>query len=139
MEYFIMETMNYPQNEILQPSEIILASDKIRKSFDPNFFQLFYDYTDVKGTTLKGYMVCIRSFDNWMKHTGVINPDRADIMDYKAFLSDHHYSAGTQRQYLRAVKHLFKWLASEGLYQNVADNIKGAKVKQDNTRKDPFS
>ena len=139
MENFIMEMIPYSNIEIIQPSEIIQAGKNLQKSFDRNYFQLFYDYTDVKDTTLKGYMVCIKSFENWMKQTGVRNPDRADIMDYKTFLSDQCYSAGTQRQYLRAVKHFFKWAAAEGLYQNVADNIKGAKVKQDNTRKDPFT
>ena len=74
-----------------------------------------------------------------MNETGVRTPNRGDIMQYKLFLSDHRYSAGTQRQYLRAVKHFFKWTAAEGLFPNIADNIKSAKVKQDNTRKDPFT
>lgn len=46
---------------------------------------------------------------------------------------------GTRAQYLRAVKHFFKWTASEGLYPNIADNIKGAKVRRDGTRKEAFS
>ena len=122
-----MELITYSQNKVI-PS-----------SFDRSLFQRFIDFTDVKDTTIKGYTVCIRSFARWMRNNGISTPQRTDIMSYKAFLSDHHYSAGTQRQYLRAVKHFFKWTASEGLFPNIADNIKGAKVKQDNTRKDPFT
>ena len=122
-----MEMIPYSKNQV------------IHSTFDRNLFQRFINYTDVKETTIKGYSVCIRSFVRWMNETGVKTPDRADIMDYKTFLSDQHYSAGTQRQYLRAVKHFFKWTASEGLFPNIADNIKGAKVKQDNTKKDPFT
>lgn len=122
-----MEIIAYSHNQI------------VPKTFDGSLFRRFIDYTDVKETTIKGYAVCIRSFARWMNETGISTPDRADIMNYKAFLSDHRYSAGTQRQYLRAVKHFFKWTAAEGLFPNIADNIKGAKVKQDNTRKDPFS
>ena len=108
-------------------------------SFDRSLFQRFIDYTDVKDTTIKGYTVCIRSFIRWMNETGIRTPERSDIMQYKSFLSDHNYSAGTQRQYLRAIKHFFKWTAAEGFFPNIADNIKGAKVRQDNTRKDPFT
>ena len=122
-----MEMTSYSKNQII-PS-----------GFDRSLFKRFIDYTDVKETTIKGYAVCIRSFVRWMNETGVRTPNRADIMQYKLFLSDHRYSAGTQRQYLRAVKHFFKWTAAEGLFPNIADNIKGAKVKQDNTRKDPFT
>ncbi len=122
-----MEMTSYSRNQII-PS-----------GFDRSLFKRFIDYTDVKDTTIKGYTVCIRSFIRWMNETGVRTPNRADIMQYKLFLSDHRYSAGTQRQYLRAVKHFFKWTAAEGLFPNIADNIKGAKVKQDNTRKDPFT
>lgn len=122
-----MEMMTFSRNQVLP------------KTFDGSLFQRFIDFTDVKETTIKGYTVCIKSFARWMRDNGVRTPDRADIMNYKLFLSDHRYSAGTQRQYLRAVKHFFKWTASEGLFPNIAENIKGARVKQDNTRKDPFS
>lgn len=122
-----MEITSFSKNQI------------ISSGFDRSLFKRFIDYTDVKDTTIKGYAVCIRSFVRWMNDTGVRTPNRADIMQYKLFLSDHRYSAGTQRQYLRAVKHFFKWTAAEGLFPNIADNIKGAKVKQDNTRKDPFT
>lgn len=128
-----MEMIPYSNMEVIQ------ASDVVRKPNIEDLCYRFLEYTDVKDTTIKGYAVCIRSFIRWMNETGVRTPDRADIMNYKAFLSDQSYSAGTQRQYLRAVKHLFKWIAAEGWGVNIAENIKGAKVKQDNTRKDPFS
>jgi integrase/recombinase XerC len=36
------------------------------------------------------------------------------------------------------VKLFFKWTAQEGLYPNIADNVKGAKVRADNTKRDPL-
>lgn len=122
-----MEVIPYSQTQVLP------------KAFDGSLFRRFIDFTDVKKTTIKGYVVCIRSFVNWMNDNNIRTPDRADIMNYKTFLDGQKYSAGTRRQYLRAVKHFFKWTASEGLFPNIADNIKGAKVKQDNTKKDPFT
>lgn len=107
--------------------------------FDNNLFFRFMQYTDVKETTLKGYAVCIRQFIRWMQEQGIRQPQREDIREYKAYLDKQNFTAGTKAQYLRAVKHFFKWTSSEGLYPNIADNIKGAKVKQDNTKKEAFN
>lgn len=107
--------------------------------FNTNLFYNFIQYTDVKETTLKGYTVCIRQFMNWMQENGIRQPGREDIKAYKAYLEAQNFTAGTKAQYLRAVKHFFKWAASEGLYPNIADNIKGAKVRQDNTKKEAFN
>ena len=107
--------------------------------FNQNLFYRFIQYTDVKETTLKGYTVCIRQFMNWMQENGIKQPTREDIKAYKAYLEGQNFTAGTKAQYLRAVKHFFKWASSEGLYPNVADNIKGAKVRQDNTKKEAFN
>ena len=59
--------------------------------------------------------------------------------DYRNHLEGQDFTAGTKAQYLRAVKHFFKWTAAEGLYPDIAQGIKGAKVKQDNTKKEAFS
>jgi integrase/recombinase XerC len=107
-------------------------------NFDNNLFDRFIDYTSVKDITLKGYAVCLRQFIGWITRQEIATPQRADIKAYKAYLDGCDYTAGTRAQYLRAVKHFFKWAASEGLYPNIADNIKGAKVKEDNTKKDPL-
>ena len=107
--------------------------------FNDSLFFRFISYTDVKETTIKGYTVCIRQFMNWMQTQGIRQPCREDIKAYKAYLEAQNFTAGTKAQYLRAVKHFFKWTASEGLYPNIADNIKGAKVRQDNTKKEAFN
>jgi len=105
-------------------------------SFSNDLFQRFMDYTDVKEVTLKGYTVCIRHFMRWLAEEGIRQPQREDVKTYKEYLNDctsektgAKLSAGTRSQYLRAVKHFFKWTASEGLYPNVADNIKGVKLR----------
>ena len=107
--------------------------------FNQDLFFRFMQYTDVKETTLKGYAVCIRQFVRWMQIEGITQPNREDVKAYKAYLEGQNFTAGTKAQYLRAVKHFFKWTASEGLYPNIADNIKGAKVRQDNTKKEAFN
>lgn len=118
--------------------------------------QRFIDYVDVKEVTVKSYGVCLRAFMEWLGENGIQQPQRSDILAYVDYLAKPHrrrarcdrpqsrpgstctYSAGTQARYLRAVKLFFRWTAQEGLYPNVADNIKGAKVKADNTKRDPL-
>lgn len=107
--------------------------------FQADLFNSFIDFTDVKQTTLEGYKVCLRQFALWLADNNITQPKREDIKAYKAHLEEMKFTAGTKSQYLRAVKHFFKWTASEGIYPNVADGIKGAKVKRDNTKKEAFS
>lgn len=107
--------------------------------FTDTLFQRFVSYTDVKETTLTGYKVCLKQFVKWLDENEIKQPARDHIKAYKAYLEQQNFTAGTKAQYLRAVKHFFKWAAAEGLYPNIADNIKGAKVKQDNTKKEAFN
>ncbi len=106
--------------------------------FGETLFDRFVSYVDVKDLTLRGYLTGLHSFRDWMNNNGIEQPRREDIKDYKRYLQENGYKAGTQAGYLRTVKQFFRWLSSEGLYANIADNIKGAKVSPDNTKKDAF-
>ena len=105
-------------------------------AFSTSLFERFIDYTDRKETTVKGYFTCIRQFVKWLEANDIRQPEREHIKAYRDYLSSSGLATGTQAQYLRAVKHFFKWTASEGLYPNVADNIHGAKIRHDVHKKD---
>lgn len=115
-----------------------------QEAFSTDLFRRFVEYTDREPTTMKGYITCLRQFVAWMNANGIQRPQRADILAYKEYLNGAHFGrtgsetlkAGTKQQYLRAVKHFFKWTAAEGLYPNIADNIHGAKVRNDAHKKD---
>lgn len=108
-------------------------------SFRGDLVERFTNYLDVKENTTEGYLVCLKVFMEWLKDNNISNPIREDILSYKSYLDGQKYTAGTKARYLRVVKQFFSWTASEGLYPNVADNVKGAKVKNDNTKKEAFS
>lgn len=123
---------------------IDLFKGNINKSNNELIFsnQLLYNfinYTDVKDTTLKGYTTDLKPFFNYLRDHNIKQPTRQDIKDYKKFIDTLNLTAGTKQQYFRACKHLFKWLSSEGLYLNVADNIKGFKVDTSKTKKESFN
>ena len=108
-------------------------------TFNNSFFDSFIEYAQVKDTTIQGYKVCIRQFIKYLQDNDIATPTRNDIKAYVKYIENQNFTAGTKHQYLRAVKHFFKWLASENLYPNIADNIKGAKVTADNTKKEAFT
>ena len=116
-------------------TELTTTSTSLQ-AFRADLFSRFIDYTDVKDTTLKGYMVYIRAFVRWMHERGITQPTREDIKAYKEWLEGSELATSTKAQYLRAVRHFFKWTAAEGLYPDIADNIKGAKVRHDHHKKD---
>ena len=105
-------------------------------AFNASLFDRFIDYTDRKDSTTKGYCTCIRQFIKWLDLKGIQRPQREDIKEYRDYLTTSGLATGTQAQYLRAVKHFFKWTQAENLYPNVADNIHGAKVRHDVHKKD---
>ena len=107
-------------------------------TFSETLFDRFTAYTDVKDLTMRGYLTGLNAFKMWMQNTGITQPQREDVKADKAYLDAEGYKAGTRASYFRIVKHFFKWLSSEGLYPNIADNIKGVKVSADNTKKDAF-
>lgn len=107
--------------------------------FSNQLIYSFINYTDVQDTTLKGYKTDLKPFFKYLRDNNINQPNRQDIRNYKKHLDSLNLTTGTKQQYFRATKHLFKWLASEGLYLNVADNIKGFKVDASKTKKESFN
>lgn len=121
------------QVQTLQP---IMIMKQPTATFDQGLFDRFIAYTDRKPTTIKGYVSCLRHFIQWLSDNGITEPIREDVRRYRDYLKSSGLAVGTQSQYLRAVKHFFKWTAAEGFYPNIADNIHGAKVRHDVHKKD---
>ena len=120
----------------IAPIKPYLPKGDDKPTFSNDLFRSFIDYTDRKPTTLKGYITCIKQFVLWLQENGITEPQREDIKAYRDHLTKSGLATGTQAQYLRAVKHFFKWTAAEGFYPNIADNVHGAKIRHDVHKKD---
>ena len=118
-------------NELTLTSTSLQAKDSL--------FARFLDYTNVADTTTRSYVTYIRAFVRWLQDNGIKEPRYEDIKAYKQYLDGRQLTAGTRAQYVRACKHLFKWTAAAGLYPNVADGIKPAKLRHDVHKKDALS
>ena len=119
-------------------NELLVYPNNLDKQrpIDIELFNRFIDYVDRKETTIKGYVKCLKPFATWLQDNSIAMPTRDDVKAYRDELETRNLAAGTQAQYLRAVKQFFKWTQSEGLYPNVAENVHGAKVRNDLHKKD---
>lgn len=127
-------------NTTLQADKMqILNATNYEVAINNDLAKKFIDYTEVQPSTLKGYTGYIKQFLIFLKEKNILYPTREDIREYKRYLELRNLAEGTKQQYFRAVKHFFKWLASENLYPNISDNLKGFKVSSDNTKKESFN
>ena len=91
---------------------------------------LFYrwtSYIDASPKTIETYSKAIKQFLLYLSENGIRQPQREDIVAYRDFLKEDHKPT-TVQSYLAAVKLFFQWTEREGLYPNVADRVKGAKL-----------
>ena len=145
----------------MKMNEITIAPGTIQPAADiQTAAERFIEYLNVQPVTVKSYGVCLRCFMEWLYNNNIQQPDKKDILNYIEYLASPHprrqradrpansnvkmitFSAGTQARYLRAVKLFFKWTSQEKApyyYPNIADNVKGAKVRADNTKRDALT
>ena len=96
------------------------------KLFDYSICNMYLlDNQDLSDTTIKSYKTYLKQFVIWLSDNDIKTPTEDNIKAYKNYLKmSNNYTIATKNQYIRAVKHLFKWLSNRGLYPNISANIK---------------
>lgn len=97
------------------------------QNFDTDFFSRWISYIDAKPKTVETYTKAIKQFFVYISENGIRNPEREDVVAYRDYLKLAHKPT-TVQSYLAAVKLFFQWTEREGLYPNVADRVKGARL-----------
>ncbi len=93
----------------------------------------FLDYLDASPKTIETYSKAIRQFLKYLEERGITRPQREDVLAYREALGVDHKPA-TVQSYIIAVRLFFQWLGLEGLYPDVAQHIKGAKLSKDHKK-----
>lgn len=127
-----------PTPAAISPVRPIYLQATQKPAYKVNIIESFIEYIDRKDSTVKGYITCLRQYAKWLNDNGIRLDEttREDVKAYRDYLASSGLAVGTQQQYLRAVKQLYKWAATENLYTNIADNVHGAKVRHDSHKKD---
>lgn len=81
-------------------------------------------FCDVQPCTQRTYDKAVQSFVGYLKSNGIAQPTREDVISYREWLLADGYKVSSVRLYLTICKKFFRWLASMGLYLNIADGVK---------------
>lgn len=90
-------------------------------------------YLDASPKTVSTYKRAIKQFMVYLRDNGIRQPMREDVLSYRAYLKADHKPT-TVQSYMTTVKLFFSWTAQEGLYPNIAEHIKGAKLDQEHKK-----
>lgn len=104
------------------------------QGFTAELFDRWTAYLDAAPKTLETYTRNIRPFAYFLKVNGITNPTRDDVISYRDQIKAK-YKPSTVQAYTMAVKLFYQWTAQEGIYPNIAEKVKGAKLDNDH-RKD---
>lgn len=97
-------------------------------------YSRFIAYLDASPKTVQTYTRAIRQYASWAAAHGISQPTREDIIAFREELKEAH-KPSTVQNYITATRLFFRWTEQAGLYPNIADHIKGAKLDR-NHKKD---
>ncbi len=117
-------------------NNLIPVNQQIQQS-KTDIVELYLASIDVKPKTKETYRRALKRFVEWLRANDVMQPTRADILNYKSYLLEN-FTACTVSSYLTALKGLYVYLEAEKITPNIANGIKGAK-HQRGFKKDPLT
>ena len=121
MLYNKYEIIEAPKNEIKT------------QSLNGDNFTDFINYIDAKPKTVATYRRALKQFFKYLFENGITQPTRQDIIDFREGLKER-CKPSTVQAYIIAVRLFFSWAAQKGIYPNIAEKIKGAKLTSDHKK-----
>ena len=99
-----------------------------RREFKTELYAQFLAFLDVKERTADTYKKALKRLFAYFAEKGISQPTRLNIIAFRDELKAT-VKPSTVKTYLTAARLFFRWLEQEGLYKNIADKVKGAKVE----------
>lgn len=118
----IRPTIRQPSS-ITATKELSLSNDKL-----DSLFARFVAFIDATPNTVRTYKTSLRQWFKYLKDTNNGRPTMDTVREYRQYLKDSGKKPTTIQNYIIAVKQFFKWTEAEGLYPNIAQYVKGAKI-----------
>lgn len=105
---------------------------------NPDLLARFIDFIDARPATVATYTRSLRQFFKYLADTGTAAPTRADVIRFRESLTTSGHKPATVAAYIIATRQFFKWTETAGVYPNVANNVKGARIERA-FKKDPLT
>lgn len=109
------------------------SKDLGRKPITEDLYSRYIAFIDAKPKTIETYTRALRQFFKYTQLHNITNPTREDVLAYRDSLKAS-CKPSTVQNYIIALRQFFKWTEQEGLYKNVAQNIKGAKISREHKK-----
>lgn len=93
----------------------------------PDIFARFIAYLDASPKTVETYTRALRPLMKWLQANGITHPQRIDLLRYRDELKETKKPA-TVQLYMITTRLFFQWTKQEGLYSDIAEHLKGAKI-----------
>lgn len=116
--------------------EIIRVNNAIQEAtpvITEDLYNRYIAYLDISPKSVQTYTRATRQLFNYMKDNNISQPTREDIIAYRDALKEKH-APTTVQLYITAVRLFFQWTEQEGIYPNVAEHIKGAKIQKEHKK-----
>ncbi len=119
-------------NELITIQENTAIAE--RQTVGAELFNRYIDFLDSSPKTVETYTRALRQLFNYFSLNGITQPTRGDILAFRDELKASGHKPTTVQSYITATKIFFSWTKQEGLYPNVADHIKGAKLDREHKK-----
>ena len=91
-------------------------------------------FVDVAKKSAETYAKAIKQLIIYLRLRSIEEPQREDIISFREELKATNHKASTIQTYIVSIRLFFKWTAQEGIYPNIADNIKCPKVSREHKK-----
>lgn len=119
-----MYTQMLPHTQIITQQNTELQAAELTEQN----FKDWIRYIDVSPRTAEAYTKNVGRFMQYLSDNGITQPTRDDVVCYKKKLEADGLKPATIQSYIIAVRQFFTWTETQGIYPNIANHIKGAKL-----------
>lgn len=106
---------------------------EVRQAITEDLYTRFINYIDASPKTIATYSRAVRQFIKWLALKGITQPTREDVIAFREELKVDH-KPSTVQSYIIAVRLFFQWTEQEGLYPNISQHVKGAKLSKEHKK-----
>lgn len=96
-------------------------------------YRQFIEFIDASPATIRAYTGHLRQFMRYIDTHGITQPTRETVIAYRDELRTR-CKATTVQNYIIALRLFFAWTAQAGIYPNIADHVKGAKISKEHKK-----
>jgi len=108
--------------------------DLVLRSFNDDLYSRYIAFIDAKPKTIETYTRALKQFFKYIHQHNITNPTREDIIAYRDCHLGPTCKPSTVQNYMIVLRQFFKWAEAEGLYKNVAQNIKGKNISKEHKK-----